>query len=435
MKEDNQSMDDTRLFERICSLEVLTEGFKAVKKNRGAPGIDGVTVEKFETNLNKELGQLKKELESWSYEPSPVRAVEIPKPDGGVRNLGVPRVRDRIVQAALKIVLEPIWEPLFSRNSYGFRPGRNQSQAVKAAQEIVRSGKEHVVDIDLSKFFDRIHHDKLISRIGKHISDKRILRLIGKTLRSGIMKHGIVTPSTEGSVQGSPLSPLLSNIVLDELDKELESRGLEFARFADDCNIFVKTHKAAERVMISISKFIENRLKLLVNKEKSKVAKSQAVKFLGMTIIGGTIAVSLQSMKRALTKVKALTPRGTHFKLEDTIRSINQWYIGWSAYYRMTQYPSQLSVIEAHIRRRLRARIISQQKSRRNLFKRLMQQGVSRRPSAKAAFSQMKTWALSHCRAIDKAFPNMWFEERGLKIRSDEKHAHWFSIRHRIRLI
>jgi len=219
-----------------------------------------VTVEDFEKTKTKELAQLQKELSNWSYKPSPVRRIEIEKPSGGVRLLGVPCIRDRIVQAGIKILLEPILEAQFSDNSFGFRPKRNQRQAVEQAKKIVESGKPYVVDIDLSKFFDTINHDRLITQLGKHINDKRILRLIGMTLRSGIMKDGEIIASTEGATQGSPLSPLLSNVVLDELDKELERRGLEFCRFADDCNIFTKTQKAAERVMQNISKFIENTL-------------------------------------------------------------------------------------------------------------------------------------------------------------------------------
>jgi len=434
MSEINLSINNASLFEEICSTGNLERGFLAVKRNRGAPGIDGVTVDAFDTNLDEELRQLQEELWSWSYKPSPVRRVEIPKPDGGIRLLGVPRVRDRVVQAALKIALEPIWEPLFSEHSYGFRPNRSQRKAVEAAQKIVQSGKDFVVDLDLSKFFDRINHDRLISRMGEQIIDKRVLRLVGMILRSGIMKDGLVAPSTEGSVQGSPLSPLLSNIVLDELDKELESRGLEFCRYADDCNIFARTQKAADRIMTSISGFIERRLKLVVNKEKSQVARSSSVKFLGMTIIEGTIAISVKSINRAMTKVKELIPRGTSETLEDAIKSINQWYVGWSAYYRMTQYPAQLGKIEAHIRRRLRARIVRQQKTRRSLFNKLRKMGVKSKLAAGAVFSNRKTWALSHCRAVERAYSNKYFERIGLKTRTKELHAHWFSIGKWIRL-
>ena len=284
-----------------------------MKRNRGKPGIDGVGIADFEANLDEELSQLQQELSNWTYQPSPVRRVEIPKPGGkGMRLLGIPTVRDRVVQATLKLLLEPIFDPHFSPNSYGFRPGRSQHQAVEAAQRIVNSGKPYVVDIDLSKFFDRIHHDRLIARMGEKVTDKRILRLVGLMLRRGIMINGVVIPSQEGAMQGGPLSPLLSNIVLDELDQELERRGLEFCRFADDCNIFVKSQKAAERVMEKVSQFIEKKLKLKVNQEKSQVALSDKVKFLGFTVVNGTIAIAHKALQTAMDKVKALTPRGTH---------------------------------------------------------------------------------------------------------------------------
>lgn len=382
------------LFEELCSKAWLATGFEEVYRNKGAPGIDGITVQEFSKDLEKELDSLVDELTSWKYQPKPVLRVEIPKPDGGVRLLGIPCVRDRVVQATMRKLLEPILDPKFSENSYGFRPGRNQRQAVHAAQRIVESGKEIIVDIDLSKFFDRIHHDRLVSRLSLSIGDKRILRLIGQMLRSGVMIEGVYVATPEGSVQGSPISPLLSNVVLDELDKELEKRGLEFCRFADDCNIFVKTLKAGERVMETVSQYIENRLKLVVNRDKSKVAPSKGVKFLGMTIIKKTIAISLQSMKRAMSRVKELTPRGTHLKIEDAIKKINSWYVGWSNYYNMTQYPSQLATIEAHIRRRLRSRIIGQQKKRRHLFNKLIKRGISRRQAA-TIFTNKGRWASS----------------------------------------
>ncbi len=277
-----------KLLEEICAEGTLRKAFKLVKRNKGAPGIDGITIEDFEQNLSEELTQLRQEVQSWKYKPTPVKRVEIPKPDGkGVRLLGIPIIKDRVLHMAIKMVLEPILELDFSKSSYGFRPGRSQQQAVETAREYVKAGKEFVVDIDLSKFFDRINHDRLIHRLGTKIEDKRVLRLVGMILRSGIMADGTVTILHEGSVQGSPLSPLLSNLVLDELDKELEKRNLEFCRYADDCNFFVKTERAAVRVMDSIKKFIESKLKLKVNEEKSKVAKSDRIKFLGMTIANG----------------------------------------------------------------------------------------------------------------------------------------------------
>lgn len=398
--------------------------------------MDGVTIEDFESRLPQELSRLQMELESWTYKPMPVRRVEIPKPDGkGVRLLGVPTISDRVVHTSIKLVIEPILDPTFSKSSYGFRPGHNQRQAVEAAQKIVKSGKVYVVDIDLSKFFDRIHHDRLIHRLGLFISDKRVLRLIGLTLRSGIMKDGLISPSTEGSVQGSPLSPLLSNVVLDELDKELERKSLEFCRFADDCNIFVKSQLAAERVMKSTTKFIEKQLKLVVNQEKSKVALSKQVKFLGMTIVEGTIAISLKSMQRARDKVKELTPRGTHIAIEKTIEKINKWYVGWSIYHMMGQYPSQLATIEAHIRRRLRSRIISQQKKKRHLAEKLIQRGVNRSFAFKTVYSNKARWALSHTKAMERGFPNAWFiKVLGQEIRSNKKLEHWFGVKRWIKL-
>lgn len=428
------SIDNRHLFEELCNEWNLMRGWREVKRNRGTSGLDGQTIATFDSRLSEEIKQLQEELVNWSYKPQAVRRVEIPKPDGGgVRLLGVPCIRDRVVQTTIKQLLEPILDPLFSENSYGFRPGKNQEQAVIAAQKIVQSGKRYVVDIDLSKFFDKIHQDRLIGRLGKVIEDKRILKLVGMTLRSGVMIDGVITPTTEGSTQGSPLSPLLSNLVLDELDKEIEARGLEFCRFADDCNIFVRTERSAERVMKGISEFIEKKLKLVVNREKSKVAESSLVKFLGMTIINGTRAIARKSIRRAMEKVKELTPRGTSEKLEDTIKRIDSWYMGWSNYYSMTQYPSQLKAIEAHIRRRLRSRIVDQQKSRRSLFNKLIKQGVSQAKAA-ISFSNKRRWALSHTNAVERAYPNGWFISKGLQTRSSEERKHWFDISKWIRL-
>jgi RNA-directed DNA polymerase len=411
-------------------------GFILVKRNRGKPGIDGVRIADFEANLDEELSQLQQELSNWTYQPSPVRRVETPKPGGkGMRLLGIPTVRDRVVQATLKLLLEPIFDPYFSPNSYGFRPGRSQHQAVEAEQRMVNSGKPYVVDIDLSKFFDRIHHDRLIARMGEKVTDKRVLRLVGLMLRSGIMINGVVIPSQEGAMQGGPLSPLLSNIVLDELDQELEKRGLEFCRFADDCNIFVKSQKAAKRVMEKVSQFIEKKLKLKVNQEKSQVALSDKVKFLGFTVVNGTIAIAHKALQTAMDKVKALTPRGTHIALEPALDKINQWYVGWSNYYSLTNYPSQLHKIEAHIRRRLRSRLVSQQKRKQHLSRNLVKRGVPRKQASKTVFSNNKRWMLPNTRAVTRAYPNSWFINlKGQEIRSDRKLAHWFEVSQWVRI-
>jgi group II intron reverse transcriptase/maturase len=432
----SQLIEEPRLFENLCSIFYLGVGFELVRRNHGAPGIDGVSIIDFEANLDEELSQLQQELSNWTYQPSPVRRVEIPKPDGkGVRLLGIPTVRDRVVQTTLKMLLEPVFDPHFSPNSYGFRPGRSQHQAVQAAQQIINSGKPYVVDIDLSKFFDRIHHDRLIARMGQLITDKRILRLVGIMLRSGVMINGVVNPSKEGAMQGGPLSPLLSNIVLDELDQELEKRSLEFCRFADDCNIFVKSQKAAERVMETISRFIEKTLKLKVNQDKSQVTLSDKVKFLGFTVVNGTIAIAHKALQTAMAKVKALTPRGTHKSLEPTLDRINQWYVGWSNYYSLTNYPSQLHKIEAHIRRRIRSRLVSQQKRKQHLYRKLVKRGVPRKQASKTVFSNNKRWVLSNARAVTRAYPNSWFINlKGQEIRSDRKLAHWVDVSQWIRL-
>jgi RNA-directed DNA polymerase len=420
---------ETDLFEKICNINTLREAFKAVKRNKGAPGIDGITIEIYERDLGKNLNQLRNEVLNWTFKPTPVRRVEIPKPGGkGVRLLGVPIINDRVLHMAIKMVLEPILDPKFSRNSFGFRPGKNQQQAVQQAQRIVQSGKEYIVDIDLSKFFDRINHDRLIYRLKQHVKDSRILRLIGMILRGGIMIDGVKTPSEEGSVQGSPLSPLLSNVVLDELDKELEKRNLEFCRFADDCNIFAKSQRAADRIMSSVKKFIEKKLKLKVNEEKSKTRKSNEVKFLGMTIVEGAIAISKAAFNKAMEKVKTLIPRGSHLSIEKAIAEVNKWYQGWSSYFKMTQFPAQLHAIEAHIRRRFRARFVKQQKKKRHLMNLLKKKGVSKKSSAKTVYSNRGPWNLSHTRALEKAYSIEWFVKQGQTVISNIQMDHWFGI-------
>ena len=429
-------LHDGDLLEEICELHNLEAAFKLVKNNKGAPGIDGITIDMYEENLDQELRQLRQEVMSWVYKPTPVKRVEIPKPDGkGVRLLGIPIIKDRTFHMAIKRVLEPLLEPTFSEHSYGFRPGRNQRQATEAARDIVKTGKEYVVDIDLSKFFDRIHHDRLIQRLGQHVKDRRVLRLIGMILRSGIMsKEGLTVP-TEGSVQGSPLSPLLSNVVLDELDKELERRGLEFCRYADDCNIFVKTEKSAVRVMGSIKKFIENKLKLKINEEKSKVTKSDRVKFLGMTIVNGLISISKVAFNKAMKKITLLIPRGSHLPIEKAIDQFNIWYRGWGSYFSMTQFPAQLKAIEAHARRRFRARFVKQQKRSRFLVRKLNTLGIPKKQAQRTAYSNRGPWKLSHTRAIEQAYSNRWFAGIGMLILSEQKLKGWQPVTEWVKLI
>jgi group II intron reverse transcriptase/maturase len=428
MKQLTLDQKDTSLFEETISLTQLHTAYAAVRANRGAPGIDGVTIEAFGDNLAEELTTLAQEVREWHYEPSPVRRVRIPKPDGGERLLGIPCIRDRVLQYSLKLTIESRFEKTFSESSYGFRPGRNQQQAIQAAKKFVDDGRNWVVDIDLEQFFDRINHDRLITALQRKINDNRIIRLIGKTLRSGILDGEVFCQSGEGAVQGSPLSPLLSNIVLDELDSELGKRKLAFCRYADDCNIFVGSRKAAERIMASITRFIENRMKLKVNRAKSKVALASEVKFLGFTVIEGMLVIAKKSMMRAMETVDRLTPRRTHKPLEKQIDEINQWFLGWTSYYALGECPSQLQVVEAHIRRRLRAQIIRAQKKPRFLVKKLGQLGVPLKQARYAAYRAGNTWRISITKAAHRAWPNRWFEQRGLRTRSDEKHPHWHPL-------
>ena len=414
------------LFEEVISEDQLRIAYKAVRSNRGKPGIDGISVEDYGENLEENLRELIAEVTNWNYRANPVKRVRIPKPGSDKeRLLGIPCVKDRVLQCSLKMSLEKIFEEKFSDNSYGFRPARNQKQAVSKAKELVNSGKDWIVDIDLERFFDTINHDRLIHLLSLEVKDKRILRLIGITLRSGILDKGELIENSEGAVQGSPLSPLLSNVVLHELDAELEKRELSFCRFADDCNIFVSSRKAAERVLASISKYIEKKLKLKVNLQKSKVAPSNKVKFLGMTIACAMMLISKVSMSRAIEKVKELTPRRTHQSLERQIDKINQWYLGWSGYYSMTETPNQLQSIEAHIRRRLRAQMVRNQKRRRHLDRKLISQGVRAGLAHKTAYSNHGVWKLSHTAATEQAWSNSWFRQMGLKITSDVKKLHW----------
>ena len=429
MTQQSLPIDTHNLFELVAHERTLMKAFETVRKNKGSPGIDNVSINDFDLIKDKELAQLREELINWRYKPNPVRRVEIPKPGNkGTRLLGVPCVRDRIVQAAIKLVIEPILDPMFSNSSFGFRPNRSQRQAIEQARQYVDAGKEYVVDIDLSKFFDRINHDRLIAKLAKVIHDKRILRLIGMTLRSGVITDHGFEATAIGSTQGSPLSPLLSNVILDELDKKLEQRDLSFVRYADDCNIFIATAKAAERVMENISRFIEQKMKLVINQEKSQVAISRKVTFLGVTIVKGTVAISKATLQKAKAHIKELLPRGTNKTLEETVKVFNTWYRGWSGYFEVTHYPAQFRSVEGYARRRLRARIVSQTKRRKFLFKKLKKHGVKHKTAAKTAFSNKRRWALSKSKAVEIAFSNKYFENVGMFMKSKEEKPHWFDV-------
>ena len=335
---------DVAVWEAVFERENLRTALKRVESNKGAAGMDGMEVKDLSGYLKAHWLEVREALESGKYRPSPVRRVEIPKPDGGVRQLGIPTVLDRLIQQAIAQVLTPMFEVVFSPHSYGFRPGRSAHQAVQKSQEYIQEGYDWVVDIDLEKFFDRVNHDMLMARVARVVKDKRVLKLIRAYLESGVMLNGVVMETEEGTPQGGPLSPLLSNIMLNDLDKELEERGHKFVRYADDCNIYVKTQRAGERVMESVKKYLEKKLKLKVNPKKSKVERANRVKFLGFSFFKRKgevlIRIASRTKERFMEKMRNLTRRTRSGKIEDIVSEINRYTVGWIAYYRLADTPS-----------------------------------------------------------------------------------------------
>jgi group II intron reverse transcriptase/maturase len=406
------------LWEEVWERKNLNTALKRVEGNAGAPGIDGMTVKDLRPYLKEHWLEIRDALESETYRPSPVRRVEIPKPDGGVRLLGVPTVIDRLLQQAMAQVLTPIYERKFSPNSYGFRPGRSAHQAIQQAQEYVQEGYEWVVDIDLEKFFDRVNHDMLMARVGREVKDKRVLRLIRAYLNSGVMVNGVVMETEEGTPQGGPLSPLLSNILLDDLDKELEKRGHKFVRYADDCNIYVKTQRAGERVMESVREYLEKKLKLKVNPKKSKVDKAPRVKFLGFSFYKHKgemlIRVAKRSLERFREKLRRLTKRTRSGKLEEIIREINAYTVGWIGYYRQAKTPSVYEELDGWIRRRLRQMIWKRWKRGTTRYRELVKLGIPKRWAQEGAGGS-SPWRMSASPVINQALSNGYFRDLGLK--------------------
>ena len=344
--------------------------------------------------------------------------------------MGIPTVRDRVVQTCIKMALEPFYEHQFSSHSYGFRRNVGARQAVEQAKTYVESGYEVVVDIDLARFFDTINHDKLIDLLRCNVSDSRVLRLIGMSLRSGILTGSSSSSEPVGSPQGSPLSPLLGNILLNELDQELERRGHKFCRYAYDIAIFVRTTAAGNRVLQSTSTYLERRLKLRVNRDKSMVALAKQVSYLGFTVLKNTIAISKRSIDAAMRRIKELTPRGCHEDLYQTMQRVNKWYRGYVGYYGFGQYPAQLHKLEAHIRRRMRSRIIAHKKKRRHLFRALRQRGVRYRTAKRSVYGNDGRWAMSKSPGMHRAYPNLWFKrDLGQRIVSDEKRITWRPVK------
>lgn len=400
----------------VASKQNLKQAFKAVKRNKGAAGVDRVSTQEFAKNLDSNIRSIQQQLLSHEYQPDDVRGVSIPKPQGGTRQLGIPTVKDRIVQQATAQVLTPLIDPLFSDHSYGFRPNRSAKQAVLAAKHFVADGRNWVIDIDLEKFFDKVNHDVLMGLLAKHIQDKPLLKLIRAFLTSGMMQNGIRMRRDEGTPQGGPLSPLLANIMLHVLDVELEKRGHTFCRYADDCNIYVKSEAAARRVLKSITKFIEKRLRLKVNRDKSAAEKIAQRKFLGFTILNdGTITVATCSIRRIMNKVREKTSRNRPISLTQMVREINSLMVGWFHYYKIADTISLFRALDAWIRRRLRCFRIKQRKRKYSIKTFLSRQGINHKEGWSLAKSDKGWWRMSLNPVAHKAMSNTWFEQMGLK--------------------
>jgi len=405
----------TNLMQVVCSHDNIKRAYKQVKQNKGVAGIDGMPVYEFAAWFVKEGDNLLEALQRGNYQPQAVKLAEIPKPNGGKRKLGIPTVTDRIIQQAIAQVLSPIYEQQFSDHSYGFRSHRSAHQALKKASEYVESGNTVVVDLDLKNFFDVVNHNRLMHRLTETIGDKTLLKLIRKYLQSGIMIDGAVSQRTEGTPQGSPLSPLLSNIVLDELDKELESRGHKFVRYADDCNIFVRSQMAGERVMQSISNFIENKLKLKVNTEKSQVCWSNQTKFLGYTIQrDGNLSIAAGSLERMKDKIRKITKRNRGRSFDQIINELIPVLRGWLQYFQYGRCHRLLQNLDAWIRRKLRCYRVKQCKRTLTLQRFLVSLGVEKWQSWILALSGTGYWRKSKCPQAQQAMGIRWFEEQGL---------------------
>lgn len=405
--------------EEVVKPENAKKALKKVLQNKGAPGVDGMTVDKLPEYLKEHWTTIRQQLLAGIYAPNAVRRVEIPKPGGGVRQLGIPTALDRFIQQAMLQVLQGYWDETFSDSSFGFRPGRSAHQAVRQAQKYVGSGSQYVVDIDLEKFFDRVNHDVLMGLIAKRTKDKRILKTIRAYLNAGIMENGLVQAREEGTPQGGPLSPLLSNVMLDVLDKELERRKHQFVRYADDSNIYVTSERAGQRVMQSITSFLKRKLRLKVNTEKSAVDRPQKRKFLGFSFTGGdTIKrrIAPQSLSRMKKKVRELTRKTKGRSLKQVAEELRRYLTGWRGYFGFCETPSTLFKLDKWIRRRLRRFIWQQWKRGTKRFKELRKLGINTDLAARTAASAHGAWRLSNSPALAIALPNSFFVKLGIPV-------------------
>jgi RNA-directed DNA polymerase len=428
--EENAQPETTKLLEEVLRHENLIAALHRVQSNKGAPGVDGMTVKELSPYLKTNWPRIREELLSGTYEPAAVLRMEIPKPDGGGVRLGIPTVLDRFIEQAMLQVLTPIFDPHFSESSYGFRPGRGCQDAVKAARDHVEAGYRFVVDMDLEKFFDRVNHDVLMVRVARRVKDKRILRLIGSYLRAGIMIGGIVEAHREGTPQGSPLSPLLSNIMLDDLDKELERRGHRFCRYADDCNTYVKSKAAGEHLMESLTRFLAKELRLTVNKEKSAVDRPWNRKFLGYTMTWHQkpkLKVAQKSIKRAKARVKEITRKGRGRSLQKVITDLTIYLRGWMNYFRLSQVKIAFEGMDQWIRRKLRLILWRQWKKPKTRAKKLIQLGIEKARAYNSSYNGRGPWWNSGASHMNDAITTKWLKQQGL-VSLTEEHRRFMNL-------
>ena len=410
--------ETNQLMEAVVERENMLAALRRVESNKGSSGVDQLTTEDLRTYLKEHWLEIKVELLEGRYKPQPVRGVKIPKPGGkGMRQLGIPTVVDRLIQQAVHQILQSIFDPGFSESSYGFRPNRSAQDAVRQARRHVAEGRRWVVDIDLEKFFDRVNHDVLMARVARRVKDKRVLKLIRRYLEAGMMEGGLVSPRREGTPQGGPLSPLVSNILLDELDKELERRGHRFCRYADDCNIYVQSKRSAERAMISIARYLQERLKLKVNREKSAVARPWKRKYLGYSVTSNTyprLKVDAASVQRMRLKLKEQFRQGRGRNTQRFVKELRPALIGWANYFSLAEVKGTFEELDGWIRRRLRCIIWRQWKRPSTRERNLKKQGLAEVQAWKSANNGRGPWWNSGARHMNEAFPKKYFDKLGL---------------------
>lgn len=428
---ENAGSKDEALLEKVLRRENVFAAYQRVVRNGGAPGVDGVPVDELMAYCQKHWSRIREELLNERYEPQPVRKVDIPKPDGGIRTLGIPTVLDRMIQQALLQVLEPIFDPTFSDGSFGYRPGRRAQQAVVSARQHMAAGYRWVVDLDLEKFFDRVNHDVLMARVARRVKDKRVLRLIRRYLQAGLMEGGLVSPRAEGTPQGGPLSPLLSNILLDELDRELEQRGHRFVRYADDCNVYMQSKAAGERVMASLEKFLSTKLRLKVNRSKSAVARPWNRKFLGYSVTihrEPKLKVSSESIRRFKNKLRQEFRRARGRNVGRFVGELSPIIRGWVVYYRLADVQVSFEVLDQWLRRKIRATLWRQWKRPATRFKRLMHYGLDEVRAAASAFNGFGPWWNAGASHMNYAIPTAMLRRMGLVSLVELHHRFHYSL-------